>query len=155
MQRVNQKRFTSQFRTQLEKMELKFKDTTAAIIRLHQWFTYEGLLEGVPHDKLNERILQGVKARATSLTDIQNYCLIEPVQTPIDIGKPYPFGVPMSLPRIICVAGLRCSRTSNPNIGGISELTLICFQDSFSPPFEPEILNKNALITEMNNRGSN
>lgn len=123
-------------------MELQFKDKTVKITSLHQWFTYEGLIEGLPHDKMNQRILQNIHKKATNLTHIENYCLIEPKQTPISLDREYPFGKPMSLPEIICVVGLSCHGTSNPDIGGISELTLICFQDSFSPSFETEILDK-------------
>lgn len=123
-------------------MELKFNDKTVKVTSLHQWSTYEGLIEGVPHDKMNQRILKSIHEKATGLTHIENYYLIEPKQTPIDIGRKYPFGEPMSLPGIVCVIGLKYHGTSNPDSGGISELTLICFQDSFSPPFDNELLDK-------------
>lgn len=123
-------------------MELKFSDKTVKVFRLHQWFTYEGLLEGLPHDKMNDRILKDIPEKAKGLTYIDNYHLIEPKQTPIDIGRKYPFGEPMSLPEVICVAGLHFHGTSNPDVGGISELTLISFQSSFSPPFDDEVLKE-------------
>lgn len=123
-------------------MELQFKDKVVKVTSLYQWSTYEGLIEGVPHDRMNENILKNIHVKAIRFTQIESYYLIEPVQTPIDIGRKYPFGQPMSLPSITCVVGLKCLGTSNPNIGGISELTLICYQNTFSPPFENEILNK-------------
>jgi len=128
-------------------MELKFKDETVKVTSLHQWFTYEGLIEGLPHDKMNQRLLKNIPEKATSLTHIENYYLIEPKQTPIDIGIKYRLGKPMSLPGITCVIGLKYHGTSNPDVGGISELTLICFQDSFGPPLDNEILNKIAGLT--------
>jgi len=112
------------------------------VISLYQWYTYEGLIEGVPHDKMNQRILKRIQEKAINLTHIENYYLIEPTQTPIDIGGKYSFGEPMSLPGIICVIGLKYHGTSNPDVGGISELTLICFQNSFGPPFDNQILNQ-------------
>ncbi|WMX13161.1 hypothetical protein [Aureispira sp. CCB-E] len=123
-------------------MEINFKDKTVSITSLHQWHTYEGLIEGVPHDKMNERILKFIPQKALKLTNDAKYILIEPEQTPIDIGREYPFGKPMSLPSFICVAGLRHHGTSKPEIGGISELTLICFQNQFTPPFESKVLEE-------------
>jgi len=121
-------------------MELKFKDKTVKVISLFQWYTYEGLIEGLPHDRLNQRILENIKVQAIQLTHIENCYLVEPKQTPIEYGEKYPFGLPMSLPSMICVTGLKYHGTSNPEVGGISELTLICFQESFCPPFDQEIL---------------
>ena len=121
-------------------MHLKFKDKTAEIVHLHQWFTYEGLLEGLPTDKMNDRILQGIRQRAIALTQIENCYVIEPKQTPITYEGKYPFGNPMSLPSLVCIIGLKYQGTSKPDVGGHSELTLVCFQDSFGPPFEMEIL---------------
>jgi hypothetical protein len=109
----------------LKKMELEFKDKTVKVTSLYQWSTYEGLIEGLPTDKMNERILNSIHEKATVLTHIENFLLIKPKQTPIDIKKKYPFGEPMSLPGITCIVGLKYHGTSNPNVGGISELTLI------------------------------
>ncbi len=123
-------------------MEIQFKDITANVTRLHQRYTYEGLIEGVPFDKMNARILKDIPKEAEKLTHNKNYYLIEPEQTPIELGRPYPFGKPMSLPEIVCIVGLTCYQTSNPDVGGISRLTLIIFQSSFAPPFDNDVLDR-------------
>lgn len=76
------------------------------------------------------------------MQDCDHYHLIQPSQTPIDLGRPYPFGKPMRLPSITCVAGLRYHGTSNPAIGGISELTLIWLQEDFALPVVPDVIEK-------------
>ena len=48
----------------------------------------------------------------------------------------------MSLPGIVCVVGLRGMGTSNPDVGGVSKMTLIYFQGTFSPPIDTEVLRK-------------
>lgn len=123
-------------------MTLQFKETIVKVTSLYQWHTYTGLIEGVPTDNMNKKILETIHKRATSLTDIKNYYLIEPPQTPIDIGRAYPFGKPMRLPSITCAVGLKYHGTSNAAIGGTSHLTLICFQETFALPFEPTILKE-------------
>ena len=123
-------------------MEIQFQNKEVEVKSLFQWHTYEGLLEGLPHDKLNQRILDRVEEEATGLTHIKSHYLVEPEQTPLEGFRDYPFGKPMSLPKIICVAKLKGFGTSNPEIGGISELTLTFFQDSFAPPFDSKILDK-------------
>lgn len=123
-------------------MEIQFKDITANVTRLHQRYTYEGLLEGVPTDKMNARILKNIPREAEELTYNKNYYLIAPEQTPIEIGRPYPFGEPMSLPGIVCIVGLTCYQTSNPDVSGMSKLTLIIFQNAFAPPFDTEVLDR-------------
>lgn len=123
-------------------LEIEFKGKTARVRSLHQWSTYEGLLEGVPTDKLNKRILENIRSKAVELTSVPNCYLVEPTATPIDLGRKYPFGEPMSFPGIVCVAGLKAMGTSNPDVGGISELTLIYFQDAFSPPIDDNVLNE-------------
>jgi len=84
-------------------LEIQFKDIITKVTRLHQRFTYEGLLEGVPSDNMNARILKNIPTE--ELTYNKNYYLIAPEQIPIDIGRPYPYREPMSLPEIVFIVG--------------------------------------------------
>lgn len=123
-------------------MELKFKDKTVKITCLYQWPTYQDLIVGIPYEKMNQEILAKIHKKAIPFTHVENYYLVTPKQIPINIGRKYPFGKPMRLPGTVCVMGLKYHGTSNSEVGGTSSLTLICFQNSFGPPFEHEILNE-------------
>lgn len=127
-------------------MEIQFKEIKATITAIHQWQTYGGLLEGVPTDKLNQQIFRRAPERAKELTYMDNFHLIKAEQTPIDLGRKYPFGEPMSLPGTTCVLALKCWQTSDPDLGGHSELTLICFQEKFALPLDQEILDQIAQL---------
>lgn len=127
-------------------MELKFKDITAGVVSIHQWYTYEGLIEGLPHDRLNENILKTIHQDAGPLTRIYNCYVLPPQQTPFDIGRDYSFGKLLRLPEITCAIGLQYRKPFKPE-NDFSELTLILYKDSFNLPFETEILNKIADLT--------
>ena len=123
-------------------MDLKFKDKEVSITSLYQWHTYENLMAGAPHEALNQQILKGLPQRAMQLTDIDHYLLLEPKPCTIEMGEGNPFPDPVSLPSVVCVVGLRGTGTSDPAVGGSSSLTLICFQQTWSPPFAPEVLHE-------------
>lgn len=131
----------------LEPLTLAFAEHTVAVADMYQWHIYANLLEGLPNDNMNQKILDSLFGRALQLTGDFNQHTIEPKVTPIEYDGDYPFGTPMRLAGVVCIMGLQYRGTSVPGIGMKSSLTLICFQDTIAPPFEPDLL---AEIKQMN-----
>ncbi len=109
---------------------------------IKQWHTYGGLLEGIPTDKLNERIINRVKKEAKEFSGIEETYLIEPKQKPIDYEGKYPFGSPASLPRVTCVAELWHHDVFKNKDKMFSSLCIIWFQEDYAFPIDKDILNK-------------
>jgi hypothetical protein len=126
--------------------ELRFTVENDKMVRmsgLYQWPTYAGLLEGLPTDKMNERILNEIAEDAKRHIP---YCdavyVIEAEQKPIEYEGKYPFGKPMSLPGIVCVTNLTCSDTVRDKNMDASHLTIVWFQENYAFPIDVEIREK-------------
>ncbi|MBS1635182.1 MAG: hypothetical protein JST26_04610 [Bacteroidetes bacterium] len=118
------------------------KNKQVLITGLYQWRTYGGLIDGIPHNKMNDRILKELPNRAKKLcTDIPVY-IIEPKQTPIPYDGKYPFGVPMSMPSVICVAELSSGQPVRDMDMHGSQLIVAWFQDQYALPIDHAILDK-------------
>ncbi|MGV7106843.1 hypothetical protein [Flavobacterium sp. U410] len=112
------------------------------IKRIKQWYTYYGLLEGLPTDKMNERIINRTKKEAKEFSGLDEIYLIEPKQTLIDYDGKYPFGNPVSLPGITCIAELWHNDVFRNTDKMFSSLCLIWFQEDYAFPIEKDILDK-------------
>ncbi len=124
-------------------MNIVLKDNIEVSIReLHQWGTYNGLLEGLPTDASNKRTIETVIKRAQEMSFLNNYYLIEPEQTPIKINRPYRFGTPMSLPSTVCIAELWHHQPARNEDMHASSLLVIWFQETYCFPIEDDILEK-------------
>ncbi len=109
---------------------------------LHQWRTYGGLLEGLPTDRMNEEILKRVVEEARKHTYTHAVYIITPEQTPIPYEKKYPFGTPMQMPGITCVANFTSNQPArNQEMDG-STLTIVWYQDSYAFPVSQPILDQ-------------
>jgi hypothetical protein len=66
------------------------------IERLEQYFTYAGLLEGAPTDRMNERIMREAVEEERKRSYSEQPYLVPPVISPIEWDRehPYPFGRP-------------------------------------------------------------
>jgi uncharacterized protein (TIGR02996 family) len=109
---------------------------------IRQWFTYSGLLEGLPTDRMNremtDRLLQEERDKGAWLGEPY---LVPPVARPIDYRDlPYPFGNPEALPSVTCVARLGSSSPARDKNKDCSALTVIWFQDTFAFPIDPQVL---------------
>ena len=110
---------------------------------LDQRRTYGGLIEGLPTSRMNQ---QRIHRLAQTFPDAH----IAPVtETPIDVGRPYPFGTPSSLPAIQCVGNFEGPGLSDP-VEFRSQLTIIWFQDAWAMPFAPWFI---AYLAELDWRG--
>lgn len=124
---------------------MKWEQRSGRTLRLHvldQHAIYSGLLEGIPTDRLNERIVNYAIEQAREKWKLEPY-LIEPVATPIKISRPYPFGEPMKLPRICCKAFF--SSSGDDPVHSF-DLPIIWFQEDFAFPIEPDI---EEMITQL------
>lgn len=112
------------------------------IKRIEQWHTYGGLLEGIPTDKMNERIIDRTKKETEEFFGMKEIFLIAPKQTPIDYDGKYPFGNPASLPGVTCVAELWHNDVFRDTDKMFSSLCIIWFQEDYAFPIEKDILSK-------------
>ena len=117
------------------------KDLTVKITQLSQWKTYDGLIEGIPFDRINNQILNRALEKARELDKENPTHLIEPKLTPIPYEGRYPFGDPVSLPETICMAVLRCHQSIR-GLGDYSELTVVWLQDHYAFPIEESVLDQ-------------
>ena len=117
------------------------KNINVSIQGFYQWPIYRGLLEGVPYNIKNDRILKGVPDDAKKLCGDKPVHIIEPTQTPIPYEGRHPLGVPMSLPPIICVADLICFQPVRV-FGEATVLIVVWFQNEYAFPIDIDIINK-------------
>jgi hypothetical protein len=107
---------------------------------IRQWFTYGGLLEGLPTDRMNREMIERLlrDERGTGRGDPY---LVPPPVRPISYqrDRPYPFGNPETLPSVTCVARLSSSPARDQTTD-VSVLTVIWFQDDFAFPIDPAVL---------------
>jgi uncharacterized protein (TIGR02996 family) len=110
---------------------------------IRQWFTYGGLLEGLPTDRMNremtERLLREERDKGAWLGEPY---LVSPVARPIEYhhDRPYPFGTPEEFPAVTCVARLESFSPARDKTKDCSSLTAIWFQDTFAFPIDPLVL---------------
>ncbi len=124
-------------------MDIILKNEIEVEIReLHQWGTYNGLLEGVPTDKSNKRTIERIIKRAQEICHMNEHYLIEPKQTPLEINRPYRFGIPMSLPSVVCIAELWYHQPARNEEMHASSLLLIWFQNEYCFPIEDNIIDE-------------
>ena len=120
--------------------ELKLNSGVAIYLKaLHQFHTYEGLLEGVPTQQINRASLQSALALPKKIWNCKSH-LIEPVETPIDMGRPYPFGVPASIPPITCVGLWSTTGYARDEQWGCMQLAIVWYQAQFALPIDERVL---------------
>lgn len=117
------------------------ENLSVTITQIYQWQTYNGLLEGLPVERINQQILNRALEKARELSEGNPVHLIEPTLTPIPHEGSYAFGNPVELPGTICITDLRC-HSSIQNLGDYSELTVVWLQEQYAFPIEPTILDK-------------
>ncbi len=122
---------------------------------LDQWRVYAGLLEGVPREKLNERLIDDVIARVRRKERREPF-VIRPVQRPLGPveREPHGLGARATLPSVGCVGRFVSSRPARDPSMATSVLTVIWFQDDFAFPLDDAIaaalhaLDWDALATD-------
>lgn len=107
---------------------------------LRQFLTYEGLLEGLPTAERNQQKLERLLAEnQTNPYDARPY-LIRPMEKPIEVHRPYPFGTPAALPAVTCVGRFTSLEPARDKKSDYSGLVLIWFQDKFALPIDSAVV---------------
>lgn len=127
-------------------MDVTVENKKVTIKAIYQWRTYSGLLMGLPTKKMNARIIESAKKSAQNFTGLQEVYLIEPQQKLLSKRRPYPFGIPASLPSTICIVELWHSKALRDENKHYSSLAVVWFQDEFAFPIAETILEKMELI---------
>jgi len=115
---------------------------TIYVARLNQWETYEGLLEGCPTKEMNRGIISEALDYARQLGWHDEPHILAPSETPIDLGRDYPFGTPAALPQVVCVALLRSLSPARDADQDYSLATVVWFQGAFAFPIESGVLQQ-------------
>jgi hypothetical protein len=108
---------------------------------LNQFDTYEGLLEGVPTQQMNRARIESAMALARTTWNCKSQ-LIEPLETPIDVGRPYPFGVPASIPPITCLGLWSTIGFARDRQYGCMQLAIVWYQVQFALPIDGSVLRQ-------------
>jgi hypothetical protein len=115
------------------------------LILLNQSFTYHGLLEGAPTARMNQEIIERAVQEKRNKQHGRAPYLIPPAQTPITFpgSTRYPFGEPIRIPGILCVARYNSRLPVHDHSDPImyySQLSVIWFQEDFAFPIEDAVL---------------
>lgn len=124
------------------RMEIDFLNRRVALHELKQSLTYEGLLEGLPTAEGNQRRIKFILEDEQDIRYGVKPYLVPPTETPLDCrgDEPYPFGVPSSLPSVLCIARFESFAPANNKAGDGSGLKVIWFQSEFALPIAHEVL---------------
>ena len=117
-----------------------------SLVRLNQYRTYEGLIEGIPTKEMNDRLIDAA-LEAAKEPNRRNAKLLPPIYRKIELSRPYPFGDPVSLPRVTCIGRWQSPFGQRGAFDGWGEMTLVWYQDDFALPIDPTIIT---AISELN-----
>lgn len=123
-------------------------DRRLVVTSLLQWQTYKDLLCGFPTKELNEKIIQETNDKASQLCNQEHTIYLEPLQTPIETSKEIPYGTPMMIPKVACIAevivveSLKSSLIDDVEDRLFVDVTIVWFQESFCMPIESVILQQ-------------
>jgi len=119
---------------------------TIDLLALDQYYTYEGLLAGVPTREMNQEMIDRLIAGYVRPAEYGVPLLLEPEQQPIVVSEQRPGrGTPSRLPSVTCIA--RFDSDGQVGTDDIwSVLRVIWFQDHFAFPIEDRALRQIAEI---------
>jgi hypothetical protein len=112
---------------------------------LYQWRTYAGLLEGLPTEELNRRLVTEALDRVRERLGTAAAYLIPPVEQLIEGPKSYlggRFGRLAQLPAIVCAATFDSFQPAQDAQADGSSLTVVWFQDDFALPIDKAVLDQ-------------
>ena len=131
---------------------------TITLVRLRQWFTYYGLLAGIPRRAGNQEIIDRAlaKAKAECMQGL-NPILIPPVSTPMPYHPPPDANLKMrdvspaqdqynwnarhyeTLPPVVCIGQFDSGELKRPDSEPFSSLVIVWFQDNFALPIDADV----------------
>jgi len=113
---------------------------TMGLVALNQYYTYEGVLEGLPTTKKNAYQIKTAVASAEDHWGAQPH-LIQPTETPIELDHEYPIGVRASIPGVVCLGRWRSRYQTAGEEFGCTELSIVWFQPEFGLPSDESTLS--------------
>ena len=116
------------------------------LLALNQYYTYEGLLLGVPTWEMNQDIMDRLIARYVRPEEYGVPLLLEPEQKPLDVPEHRQVhGTPAALPSVTCIARFNSDgKLGTDDIWSV--LRVIWFQEGFAFPIEDRALRQIAEI---------
>jgi hypothetical protein len=116
------------------------------LLAIDQYYTYEGLLLGVPTWEMNQDMMDRLIARYVHPAEYGVPLLLEPEQRPIDVPEHRQVhGTPATLPSVTCIA--RFNSDGQHGTDDIwSVLRVMWYQDQFAFPIEDRVLRQIAEI---------
>ena len=107
---------------------------TIHLLALDQYFTYEGLLLGVPTREMNQEMIDRLIARYVHPAECGVPLLLEPEQQPLEVPDHRPVhGTPAALHPVTCIARFNSDgRLGTDDIWSV--LRVIWFQEEFAFP---------------------
>jgi len=119
---------------------------TIRLLALDQYFTYEGLLLGVPTREMNQEMIDQLIAGYVHPAEYGVPLLLEPEQQPLEVPpNQLPHGTPATLPSVTCIARF----ISDAQLGTDaiwSVLRVIWFQEEFAFPIDDRALQQITAI---------
>jgi len=116
------------------------------LLALDQYYTYEGLLAGIPTREMNQDMMDRLIAEYARPAEYGVPLLLEPEQKPIDVSERRPtLGTPARLPSVTCIGRFNSDgQFGTDDIWSV--LRVIWFQDEFAFPIEDRVLQQIAVI---------
>ena len=114
------------------------------LCELRQFFTYEGLIEGLPTAERNKQRVERLVAEYRNGIYADGVHLIRPTETPIEYpsGRPYPFGTPSALPSVTCIGRFTSLDPARDKRCDLSGLIVIWFQQELAFPIDVAVRAK-------------
>jgi len=116
------------------------------LLAIDQYYTYEGLLLGVPTLEMNQDTMDRLVARYANPADYGVPLLLEPEQQLLDLpGRRHVLGTPATLPSVTCIARFNSDGQQGTD-DHWSVLRVIWYQGDFAFPIDDRALQQIAEI---------
>ena len=116
------------------------------LLAIDQYYTYEGLLLGVPTREMNQEDMDRLLAEYVRPAEYGVPLLLQPTQKPLDVpDHRQVHGTPATLPSVTCIARFNSDgQLGTDDIWSV--LRVIWFQEDFAFPIEDRALRQIAEI---------
>ncbi len=128
--------------------EIRFSDRTVKLVELRQSVVYEGLIEGLPTQRMNKAEIAAAMKIAQEIIASSSPVLLPPKTKEVEWLRPtpYPFGKPEQIPSICCIGRFHSYTHARDSSKDFSMLCVVWFQEQMGPPLDSEIINQFALV---------
>ncbi|WP_372369353.1 hypothetical protein [Candidatus Uabimicrobium sp. HlEnr_7] len=135
----NQKKITPEKRAEgLAKGNIDIGQHNVSLVSLEQYEVYEGLLEGCPTQKMNDKKIKMFLKQAEDNYSWCNCYLVKPQRKKIE-RKKSPFGISELLPQIVCIGRFSSLDPAKEKDSDLSMLVIVWFQNKFALPIDSSV----------------